>query len=71
MMEIILLIREIMMYALIVIALLVTVATVVVAFCVPAEWNQIVVCPWEKAERREAKKREAEEKRARREFWMQ
>lgn len=58
------------MYALIVIALLATVATIIVAFSVPAEWNSIVVLPWEKAERREAKKREAEEQRARREFWM-
>ena len=66
----ILMIGEILMYALIVIALLAVVATVVVAFCVPAEWNKIVVFPWEKADRRAAKKKEQAELRARREFWQ-
>ena len=66
----ILMIGEILMYALIVIALLAVVATVVVALCVPAEWNKIVVFPWEKAERRAAKKKEKAELRARREFWQ-
>ena len=70
-MNTILIIWELMMSALIVIALVVTVVTAIVCVIRPQAWNDVMVKPWEKEERREEKRKEKEELRARREFWMQ
>ena len=61
---------EILMYALIAIALIVVVATAIVCVYRPTAWKNVMIEPWAKAERRAAKKKERAEFRARREFWQ-
>ena len=55
--------------ALIIIALLMSAVTVILCVFRPQAWNDVMVEPWAKAERREAKKKAKEAERARREFW--
>ena len=66
----ILLIWETVMYALIALSLIFVVAVSILATCRSTEWNNRLVLPWEKAELRDAKKKEKAELRARREFWQ-
>lgn len=61
---------EILMYALIAIALIVAAATAIVCVYRPTAWKNVMIEPWAKAERRAAKKKERAELRARREFWQ-
>ena len=65
----ILMIGEIVMYALIAVTLLIATITGIVCVWWPHAWDDVMVEPWAKAERRAAKKQAQEELRARREFW--
>lgn len=69
MMETILFIWELVMYALIAIAVIFAAAVGIVCVWRPQAWNDVMVEPWAKAERRAAKKKAKAELRARREFY--
>ena len=69
MIETILFIWELVMYALIAIAVIFVAAVGIVCVWRPQAWNETVFFPWAKAERRAAKKKAKAELRAWREFY--
>ena len=60
---------ELAMSALIILALLFSAIAVVVGCTCPRSWNDVLVEPWAKEERREAKRKAKAAEHARREFW--